>query len=74
VVEKVGGHASLKTTERYLHLADSDLDLLIQRPLIAKENDKVVSPTSKATVSVALLLHDLIQLLDVGAALEVKCP
>jgi integrase len=40
VVQKAAGHVSLKTTERYIHLADSDLDVLIQRPANAKGNEK----------------------------------
>jgi len=40
VVQKAAGHASLKTTERYIHLADSDLDVLIQRPTSTKANEK----------------------------------
>jgi integrase len=40
IAQKAAGHASFKTTERYIHLADSDLDVLIQRPTNAKGNEK----------------------------------
>jgi integrase len=38
IAQKAAGHASFKTTERYVHLSDEALDVLIEKP--PKPNQK----------------------------------
>ena len=39
IAKKAAGHASFKTTERYIHLSDEALEVLIEKP---KPNEKAV--------------------------------